>query len=171
MRRIAILVGHGQLPKDLPRELRSEYFRLRVKHAKTPEEEKRYQELDRTVANWPRNAENDPYWHNINKLAGLVREVSGFNEVIAAFNEFCSPTLEEALEYACRQGYEKIMVIPTMFIPGGVHSEEEIPEAIEEMKRKYRRDIIYVWPFNLQEIAGLITRRLNSSLEGGGEGD
>jgi hypothetical protein len=44
-----------------------------------------------------------------------------------------------------------------MFLPGGVHSEEEIPEYIEEIKKKYNKEIIYVWPFKIEDIANLIS--------------
>jgi len=55
LRRGTILVGHGQLPKDIPSDVRSEYYRLRFKKVKTPDEEKRYKELNETILSWPRN--------------------------------------------------------------------------------------------------------------------
>jgi hypothetical protein len=31
--------------------------------------------------------------------------------VVAAFNEFCSPNIEEALEDVCRKGYDTIIIV------------------------------------------------------------
>ena len=166
MKTITILVGHGQLPKDLPDEIRREYFALRAKRNRTREEEERYQELERRIVNWPRNEQNDPYWSNINKLAEVLRQLGGFNRVIPAFNEFCSPLLEEALEEACREDCDRIIVIPTMLIPGGVHSEEEIPEAIEKVRQRCRSEIIYLWPFDIREIARMLLEHLSKFKEG-----
>ncbi len=166
MRIIAILVGHGQLPKDLPEETRREYLVLKAKRDRTQEEEERYQELERKITNWPRNQENDPYWSSINKLAKLLKERSSLDKVIPAFNEFCNPSLEKALEEACKENCDRIIVIPTMLIPGGVHSEEEIPEAIERMKRKCECEIIYLWPFDINEIANMLLAHISKLADG-----
>jgi hypothetical protein len=42
-----------------------------------------------------------------------------------------------------------------MFTPGGVHSEKDIPEVTEEMKKKYNKNIIYVWSLKLKILQNL----------------
>jgi len=44
-----VLVGHGQLPSDIPKELRSEY--LKFKENRTRLEEERFEELENVVLN------------------------------------------------------------------------------------------------------------------------
>jgi len=56
----------------------------------------------------------------------------------------------------------KILVVPTMFTPGGVHSEEEIPSTIEKISTKYGIRILYVWPFNLEDVAQLVVKQITS---------
>jgi sirohydrochlorin ferrochelatase len=156
MRDLVILVAHGQLPKDIPLELKSRYFRLRSKD-RNEEEEKDFEELEKRIYEWPRNEKNDPYWYSIKILAEELRKKLNFIEVYFSFLEFCKPSFKEVLEKACSEEYERIFVVPTMFLPGGVHSEEEIPEYIEEIKKKYNKEIIYVWPFKIEDIANLIS--------------
>jgi sirohydrochlorin cobaltochelatase len=165
VRKVIIVVGHGQLPSDLPKEVRERYFRLRANPRKKPDEERLYEELDRTIANWPRNNLNDPYWNSLRKLAELIRiKLHEEYDVVVAFNEFCAPHIENALEDACRKGYDTIVVVPTMLIPGGVHSEEEIPSTIEKISTKYGKRISYVWPFNTEDIAQLVVKHIASYL-------
>ena len=161
MRKVIILVGHGQLPRDLPKEIREEYFKLRAKPRKNLDEERLYEELERMIRNWPRNNSNDPYWNSLHKLGDLIR-LRGEYDVVVAFNEFCAPHIEEALEDAYRKGYDTIVVVPTMFTPGGVHSEEEIPSTIEKISTKYGIRILYVWPFNLEDVAQLVVKQITS---------
>ena len=99
MRKVIILVGHGQLPRDLSKEIREEYFKLRAKPRKNLDEERLYEELERMIRNWPRNNSNDPYWNSLHKLGDLIR-LHGEYDVVVAFNEFCAPHIEEALEDA-----------------------------------------------------------------------
>lgn len=45
-------------------------------------------------------------------------------------------------------------VTTTMFTPGGSHSEVEIAEILDDVRRQYPEvDIRYVWPFDL----GIVT--------------
>jgi hypothetical protein len=38
MRKVIIVVGHGQLPSNLPSEVKEKYFRLRANPRKNPDE-------------------------------------------------------------------------------------------------------------------------------------
>jgi len=83
MRKVIIVIGHGQLPSDLPKEVRERYFRLRANPRKKPDERRRYEELDRTIANGPRNDLNDPSWSSPRKLADLVKLREKYDVVVA----------------------------------------------------------------------------------------
>jgi sirohydrochlorin ferrochelatase len=52
--------------------------------------------------------------------------------VVAAFNEFCSPNIEEALEDVCRKGYDTIIIV--------LHDAHS------------RRFFTQMWPFNVEDI-------------------
>ncbi|MEM4417091.1 MAG: hypothetical protein QXD32_03440, partial [Nitrososphaerota archaeon] len=82
-----ILVGHGQLPKDLPQDLRHEYLSLKHKRRKPPEEEAKLESLERIVLEWPRNDSNDPYAHSLKLLAEELRRMGEYDRVWVAFKE------------------------------------------------------------------------------------
>jgi len=78
-----------------------------------------------------------------------------------AYNEFCMPTLEEAVEDLVKQGATSITVLTTMFTPGGSHSEVEIPEILDHLRPKYPTvELRYAWPFDLQLIAKTLNEQL-----------
>ncbi|MDJ0269107.1 MAG: CbiX/SirB N-terminal domain-containing protein [Aigarchaeota archaeon] len=159
MRVVVVLVGHGSPPKGYPAEKVSEYVRLEKQLASGGEDVKRrFQELDTEIRSYPRTPENDPYWHGLNELVKAMKEKGGdFLDIIPAFNEFCSPTIEEAVSRAANMKPDKIVVVPTMMVRGGEHSEEDIPEKLEELSEKVRGvEIIYAWPFDLAELASFL---------------
>lgn len=65
---LVIVVGHGQPPRDMPRDILSEYLSLLHRHGRTKLEDERLAELTRVVMDWPRNSENDPYWSSLQTL-------------------------------------------------------------------------------------------------------
>ena len=68
-----------------------------------------------------------------------------------AYNEFCGPTLPEAVEELIGKGVEQITVVSTMFTPGGSHSEFEIPEELQELRARHPDVTLnYAWPFDLR---------------------
>jgi hypothetical protein len=81
-----VLVGHGQLPSDIPNELRSEYLKLKFKENRTRLEEERFEELENVVLNWARNEVNDPYAHSLQTLASELSMIDGYEKVVVAFN-------------------------------------------------------------------------------------
>jgi sirohydrochlorin cobaltochelatase len=129
-----VLVGHGQLPSDIPKELRSEYLKLKFKENRTRLEEERFEELENVVLNWARNEVNDPYAHSLQTLASELSKIGGYEKVVVAFNEFCRPTVEEALE-VCNSDVDVVVVVTTMTTKGGEHSEKDIPELLEKMRK------------------------------------
>ena len=165
-----ILVGHGIPAKDYPKARLSEFFRTN-RHDSGGEAHDRdstdvqVEQLELEIRNWPRTFSNDPYKFGVVHLAERLREQSGW-PVSIAFNEFCAPTLREAIDEAVQRGAARIIVVSTMITPGGTHSEVDIPRSIEEARRQYANvEIVYAWPFDLERVAAMLedeVRRLDA---------
>ncbi len=157
MKKYTILVGHGAVPKDAPKSLVEEFKRLERVSPNSPE----LREADRKLRAWPRNSETDPYKEGLERIAASLQKQMSDHVVIEAYNEFCSPSLEEALDFAAQKNADSITVIPTMFTRGGIHSETEIPDIISKFSKTHP-DIStnYVWPFNLNVIAQMLAEEV-----------
>lgn len=161
--RAVILVGHGAPPRGFPRDqvarLKALEGRRQASGGPMTEEEAA---LDHSVRAFPRTAENDPYREGIEALAGALRPLLGGARLHVAYNEFCAPTLEEAVAQAVADGAREITVVPSMLTPGGVHSEVEIPEALARAKALFPEvGIRYAWPFDLQAMARMLAEQVN----------
>jgi sirohydrochlorin cobaltochelatase len=175
MATVIVLVMHGVPPSDFPKEEAREYFRLHGEHdadgarshvaASHPSEaHRRHEELDRKMRQWPRTAANDPYHAGSVRLAEQLRRACG-REVVLAFNELCGPSVDEALDQAAALGAELVIAITPMMTSGGGHSEVDIPEAIGRASaRNPQVRLMYAWPFNDDEIAGLLAAQINRFL-------
>ena len=153
-----VLVGHGGIPKDCPQDLVTRLKRLEAQRraAKQPPSQEEI-ELDHKIRRWPRTAATDPYQAGLEAVAEQLKPCLDGALFALAFNEFCAPTLEEAVEDLINQGATSITVLTTMFTPGGSHSEVEIPEIIEELKKCYPMvRLRYAWPFDLSVVAKLL---------------
>jgi sirohydrochlorin cobaltochelatase len=157
-----VLVGHGAIPKDYPRDL---VTRLKALEAKrrlaggepSPEEI----DLERKIRNWPRTAASDPYRTGLESLAERLKPLLKGALLSVAYNEFCAPTLEEAAVDLMHCGANDITVLPSMLTPGGVHSEEEIPAALERLRVRHPSvRFHYVWPFDLVRVAEMLADHL-----------
>jgi sirohydrochlorin cobaltochelatase len=162
-----ILVGHGGIPKDCPRDLVMKLKRLegerRTKGQPASSDE---MELDLRIRRWPRNAQTDPYQTGLQHLASELQPLLGDALFSVAYNEYCAPTLEEAAEELVRQGATDITVLTTMFTPGGAHSEIEIPETLDHLRRAHPDIILrYAWPFDLKLVAGMLIRQLEQKTD------
>ncbi len=160
--RAVILVGHGGVPKDFPREDVMKLKRLegqrRASGAPPSAEEL---ELDQRMRHWPRTPATDPYQVGLESLAAHLRPLLGGALFAIAYNEFCAPTLEEAAEKLIKEGAQSILVVSSMATPGGSHSEIEIPETIEHLRVRYpETSFRYAWPFDLDLIAGLLAEHV-----------
>lgn len=157
-----ILVGHGGIPKDCPQDLvtrlkRLEAQRRAAKQPPSPEE----LELDTKIRRWPRTVETDPYQSGLQAVAARLQPQLGDVLFGIAYNEFCAPTLEEAVEALIVQGATHITVTTTMFTPGGSHSEIEIPEILEHLRPKHPHvELCYAWPFDLQLVASTLAEQV-----------
>jgi sirohydrochlorin cobaltochelatase len=111
-------------------------------------------ELDTTIRRWPRTAETEPYQTGLETIAACLRAQLDGALFAVAYNEFCAPTLEESVEELIKKGATHITVTTTMFTPGGSHSEVEIPEILEQLRKQYPDIVLrYAWPFDLQQVA------------------
>ena len=78
-----------------------------------------------------------------------------------AYNEFCAPTVEEALQDMIEAGIMTITVVPSMLTPGGSHSEIEIPESLNRLRARFPHvEIRYAWPFYLPAVATMLAAPL-----------
>src|SRR5688572_25237583 len=90
-----VLVGHGGLPQDCPRDLVMRLKALEAQRrtaggAPTVQE----LELDARIRQWPRTPDTDPYQAGLEALAGHLRPHLNGALLVVAYNEFCRPTLE-----------------------------------------------------------------------------
>lgn len=157
-----VLVGHGGIPKDCPQDLvtrlkRLEAQRRAAKQPPSPEE----LELDQKIRRWQRTAATDPYQSGLEAVADALRPHLNGALFAVAYNEFCAPTLEEAVEDLVGKGATHITVVTTMFTPGGSHSEVEIPEILDHLRPQYPGiELRYAWPFDLRLIAKTLADQL-----------
>jgi sirohydrochlorin cobaltochelatase len=162
-----ILIGHGGIPKDCPRDLVMKLKRLegeRRSSGRPPSPEEL--EVDRTIRRWPRNAQSDPYQAGLQMLAAALQPLLGGALFGIAYNEYCTPTLEEAVADLIRDGATDITVLTTMFTPGGSHSEVEIPEILDRLRPRHPGvQLRYAWPFDLGLVAGMLAQQLKQKTD------
>ena len=160
-----LVIAHGSPPRDFPRELLMEMRRLNAKSDKTLADNERLLELEIKVRRWPRNAQNDPYCDGTESLVDELRRVLGEGIlVLAAYNEFCAPDIDEAINELVSRGAKQIEVFSTMVTPGGSHSERDIPQALEACRQRFPNiELTYRWPYDLALVAELIKAHLPSS--------
>ena len=157
---------HGIPPNDFPKKELTEFFKLHsmiegMGAATNPEVKSQYSVLDSKMRNWPRNEQNDPFHTASHKLAEKLHEISE-HEVIVGYNEFCSPSINEALQSAANRNPNKIIIVTTMMTRGGDHSEKDIPERIVEFKKLYPEiEIVYAWPFNSNQVARFLNDHIS----------
>lgn len=160
-----VLAMHGAPANDFPAEELAELMGLQAALEKVTGEhrqalESRYSELEARLRNWPRDERNDPFWAGSHALAEALQETTG-HEVIVGFNEFCAPSLDQALDQAASGGIDEIVVVTPMMTRGGEHSEADIPEAIERAVRRHPAiSFRYAWPFDLAEVARFLVAHL-----------
>jgi sirohydrochlorin cobaltochelatase len=157
-----VLVGHGGIPKDCPQDLVTRLKRLEAQRraAKQPPSSEEL-ELDQKIRCWPRTAATDPYQSGLEAVADALRPHLNGALFAVAYNEFCAPTLEEAVEDLVGKGATHITVTTTMFTPGGSHSEVEIPEILDQLRPQHPDvELRYAWPFDLQSVANTLAEQV-----------
>jgi sirohydrochlorin cobaltochelatase len=160
-----ILVGHGGVPRDMPRELVRRLKALegqRAAHGGAPSAEELA--LDRQIRTWPRTPANDPYQAGIAALAAALRPRLGGTRLVVAYNEFCAPSLEAAVDELVADGVGSITVVPTMLTPGGSHSEIDIPQALAELRARHAAVTLrYAWPVDVHLLAEMLATHLGAT--------
>ena len=157
-----VLVGHGGIPKDCPQDLVTKLKRLEAQRRAAKQQPSQEEvELDQKIRRWPRTKETDPYHSGLEAVGAMLQPYLNGVLFAMAYNEFCAPTLEEAVEDLVKQGATSITVLTTMFTPGGSHSEVEIPEILDHLRPLYPTvELRYAWPFDLQLIAKTLSEQL-----------
>lgn len=172
MKTIIVLASHGAPPSDFPHAELAEFFRLHAQlesgnghgHGVQPPVDAQacYEELEDKMRNWPRSEKNDPFYTGTISLAKALEAESGL-PVIVGFNEYCSPSLDEALGQAVAKGAGRVVVITPMMTSGGSHSEHDIPECIKAAQVNYPEvEFIYAWPFDRSKVARFLTAQVVS---------
>ncbi len=165
MSTILVLAMHGAPPNDFPTKELMEFMSLHNQLERTVEHtqaaiQKRYAELEMKVRSWPRTSTNDPFYAGSLELADHLRGASGL-PVLLGFNEFCAPSLDEALEQAAST-HENVLVITPMMTRGGEHSEVDIPTSIRKAQNQHPKVAIqYVWPFEVSEVAKFLSEQVS----------
>ena len=173
--RIAVvLAGHGVPANDCPPELVGEMMGLEWRKGGPGDAETqqrihaRVKELDAKIRNWPRDNGNDPYRDGLEELAEVFKPLLPGTMFAIGYNEFCAPSVPEAIESVIQAGATRVLVVPTMMTPGGVHSEKDIPREIEKMRQSYPEvQLDYVWPFELKDVAVLLSTHVQKKLKRG----
>lgn len=159
-----VLVGHGGLPSDFPEGLVSKLKRLESARRKNnlPVTEEEI-EIDTKIRNWPRTKETDHYQAGLEAVARNFHSTLGDCDLELAYNEFCAPTIKDAVERLISKNHTDIMIISTMFTPGGSHAELEIPEEVEELNKLHPEVVIeYAWPFDLSHVAEFLAGHIST---------
>ena len=174
METIIVLAMHGAPARDFPpaelAELMSLHGRLASPRATGGEEraalEARHAALDARVRAWPRSAGNDPFWAASLELGEHLSGATG-RPVIVGFNEFCAPSLDDALDRAVAQGAAQVRVVTPMMTRGGEHAELDIPAALEAARGRHPGvSIVYTWPFPVSEVARFLAEQMAASIPG-----
>ena len=162
-----ILAMHGAPPQDYPRSDLIDFFKLHMMHDLGPDSfppamHEKHEVLHKKMREWPRTAENDPFWDASHKLAEELSRVTG-NDVLVGFNEFCGPSIDEILEIAAQSGTNDVIVITPMMTPGGEHSSVDIPESISRAQEQHPRvSFRYAWPFDRTAVATFLAEQISN---------
>ncbi len=166
MKSVIVLAMHGSPPRDFPRDEMKEFFELHSRFHHPPLDRDnplyiRYLELERKMRSWPRTPGNDPFWAGATPIAAELKEASGL-DVIIGYNEFCSPTIDEALEEASLRSPGKIIVVTPMMTRGGEHSQHDIPHAIERFQTRFPSvPVVYAWPFEASHVGRFLAEQIS----------
>jgi sirohydrochlorin cobaltochelatase len=153
-----VLVGHGAVAKDCPRDLVRQLKALEGRRQTTgtpptPEEKA----LEDRIRRWPRTPANDPYGAGCEQLIHFLRPLLPEMTLKLAYLEFSAPTLDEVVADLWQTGVTTVLVVPSMMTPGGVHSEVDIPQIVDQLQTSYpEMTLRYAWPFDLTRIAQLM---------------
>lgn len=163
-----VLIGHGAPALDCPPQYVGELMSLEWRKGQAPHTHQhggRAAELDAAIRDWPRNEKNDPYKVGLERVAAALKPLLPTERFIIGYNEFCRPSISEAIQQIVEQGAKRVLVVPSMLTPGGVHSEIDIPRTLEDARKQHPEVTIdYIWPFSLEEVAKLLASHLQRAV-------
>ena len=161
---VILLAMHGAPPNDFPPHKMAEMLGLhaRLEHAERPQRdalEARYTPLEEQMRAWPRTPANDPFHAASQELAAHLAAAAGL-PVLVGYNEFCAPSLDDALDQAAA-GAERVVVVTPMLTRGGAHAAADIPAAIQRAQARHPEvDFRYAWPFAPAAVARFLVARV-----------
>jgi len=159
-----VLIGHGGVPTDFPRDNFNQLMSLHKNRKLDQPPSQTEIELEKTLREWPRSPENDPYKTGLEELADQLRTQVGDQILATAYNEFCQPTIAQAVEGLIKNGVTNIVLLTTMITPGGSHAEKEIPVEVKKLKAKHSKiEIKYAWPFDMSKVAKMLKAQIESA--------
>jgi sirohydrochlorin cobaltochelatase len=155
-----VLVGHGSVAADTPRELLNELKQIQAarRRAGVIEIDAREAEIDRTLREWPRTPQSDPYKAGLEAIGQELRlRLEPHRRLVLAYNEFCAPSLEQAVSRVVGEGATKVVVVSAMITPGGSHAEVDVPAAIASLRLRHPGVVIeYAWPYRMTDVAAFL---------------
>lgn len=161
---VIVLAVHGAPPRDFPPREMAEYFGLHSRRemaAGDAEPTERERLLDERLRGWPRTRSNDPFWAASVEMGALLEQAAG-QMVIVGFNEFCAPSVDEALDQAAARRPARIVVVTPMLTRGGEHAEVDIPASIARARARHPDIAIdYAWPYEPADVARLLAQQVN----------
>jgi len=169
---VIVLAMHGAPPSDFPEQQLAEFFNLHseLEHAQGKPDGSlihRYQELEQKIRRWPRTPENDPFYAGSRDLALSLRQAAGM-DIMLGFNEYCAPSLDEALQAGARSGAGRVIVVTPMLTRGGEHAEKDIPAAVERARLGHPGvEFIYAWPYAASDTSRFLANHLKKFSAGG----
>ena len=166
MKTVIVLAMHGSPPRDFPRRELAEFFQLHAQAEASPRQQQplsgRYALLDKKMREWPRNAHNDPFFAASEELAERLSEATGC-QVLAGYNEFCAPSLEQAVQSAVDSEADRVIIATPMMTRGGKHSEKDIPAMVNNFSLSYPEvKFVYAWPFDSARIARFLAEHISA---------
>jgi len=168
---VILMAMHGGIPADFPKYDLGRFFQLhgKPKQSLNDQEKVDLEILDDELRNWPRSAANDPYYAGCVELQQALEKNLSL-PVLLAFNEYCAPSIEDAIVECSASGTIKnIIVVTTMTTTGGSHSEKDIPAAISRAQKELQNkdiNIEYRWPVPLDMTVKFMTDVVNLKLNG-----
>jgi len=159
-----LLAGHGVPASDYPAMRVGLLMMLEFSGKRTGLFRAWRDRLAEEVRLWPRTADNDPYKAAVDDLAAKLSARLGCR-VIAAYNEFCTPTVAEGIEQLIAGGARRVIVVSTMLVRGNSHTEVEIHKAVVQASESHPAiDIRYAWPFEQERLVSMLVDQINAHL-------
>lgn len=166
MKKVFIIIGHGDIPSDFPEVDLREYLKLRTFYKRRnlgKKAEQKFKFLEEKLKKWRRTPENDTHHYFLNNVAKELAKNLGV-KVEVAFNEFCCPSIEEKIQEVADK-YNEFFLIPAM-IAGGKHTQDEINKKIQVLKTEYPdKKFLYLYPFKQNSVSEFFKKHIEEFIE------